>query len=240
MQKKLVQLAEHVWLWPHDAGFNAVQSCVGVIVGENETVLVDAGNGPVLARRIQDELRQSGFPPVSRLIYTHHHWDHTYGACEFQVPVVAHSMCKTLLIEEAKKPWGVEYLAQEIKRNPRLQVGYTARARAVRNWATFHIVIPDLVFDNSLTLRLGHISVQLLHVGGQHAQDSIVVKVPRAQVMFLGDCYYPPPSHLRTPGSKASMAMLAALESQEYALYVEGHDKPRTRAKLLAMLERHA
>lgn len=149
-------------------------------------------------------------------------------------------MCKTLLTKEAKKPWGVEYLAQEIKRTPRLKVGYTARARAVRNWATFHIVIPDLVFDSSLTLQLGQISVQLLHVGGQHAPDSIVVEVPRARVMFLGDCYYPPPSHLRTPGSKASMAMLAALESKEYALYVEGHDKPRTRANLLKMLQQHS
>jgi hypothetical protein len=56
--------------------------------------------------------------------------------------------------------------------------------------------------------------------------------------MFLGDCYYPPPLHLRTPESKASMTMLAALESKEYTLYVEGHDKPVTRAKLLKMVER--
>jgi len=82
--------------------------------------------------------------------------------------------------------------------------------------------------------------MRLEHVGGYHAEDSIVVKVPRAQVMFLGDCYYPPPLHLRTPEAKASMAMLAALESKEYTLYIEGHDKPLTRAKLLKMLERHS
>jgi hypothetical protein len=53
MRQKLTQLAEHVWLWPHSSSFNAVLSSVGVIVGKNETVLVDAGNGPQLARRIQ-------------------------------------------------------------------------------------------------------------------------------------------------------------------------------------------
>jgi glyoxylase-like metal-dependent hydrolase (beta-lactamase superfamily II) len=237
MPQKLIQLTEHVWLWPHDPSFNAVQACVGVILGETETVLVDAGNSPQLAQRIKATLRQRGFPPLRHIIYTHHHWDHTYGACEFQVPVVAHATCKTLLAEEAQEPWSVEYLHQQIKHNPRLRVSYTARERAIRNWATFRIVLPDIVFEHSLSLQCGHLSLELEHVGGQHAEDSIVVKVPQAQVLFLGDCYYPPPLHLRTPKSKPSMSMLAALESEEYTLYVEGHDRPLTRANLLRRLK---
>ncbi len=238
MRQKLIQLAENVWLWPHNSSLIAIQSCVGIIVDADETVLIDAGNSPQLARRIKDELRQCGFPPVSHIIYTHHHWDHTYGACEFQVPVVAHSLCKTVLTEEAQKPWGVEYLRQQIKVNPRLKLSYRARERVIQDWATFRIILPDVVFDSTLMLQFGQIRLELEHVGGQHAGDSIVVKVPQAQIMFLGDCYYPPPFHLRTPESKASMAMLAALESKDYTLYVEGHDKPFTRAKLLKMVER--
>ena len=87
-----------------------------------------------------------------------------------------------------------------------------------------------------MTIQLGQIRVELEHVGGRHAADSIVVKVPHAGIMFLGDCYYPPPLHLRTPESKPSLEMLAALESKAYTLYVEGHDKPLTRARLLGML----
>jgi glyoxylase-like metal-dependent hydrolase (beta-lactamase superfamily II) len=105
MPQKLTQLAENVWLWPQSSNPSDVQSSVGIIVGQNETVLVDTGNSPQLANRIQDEMRQHGFPPVSQIIYTHHHWDHTYGACAFQVPVIAHSLCKTILAEEALKPW---------------------------------------------------------------------------------------------------------------------------------------
>jgi glyoxylase-like metal-dependent hydrolase (beta-lactamase superfamily II) len=240
MRQKLIQLAKNVWLWPHNPSPTAIQSSVGIIIDQNETVLIDAGNSPQLARRIKDELKQCGFPPVGHIIYTHHHWDHTYGACEFQAPVVAHSICKTLLAEEAQKPWGVEYLRQQIKYNPRLRLSYKARERAIRDWATFRISVPDVVFDSTMTLQFGQISLELEHVGGQHAEDSIVVKVPQAQIMFLGDCYYPPPLHLRTPESKASMTMLAALESKEYTLYVEGHDKPVTRDKLLKMVERHS
>ena len=240
MRQKLTQLTEHVWLWPHNPSFTAVQSSVGIITDESETVLVDAGNSPRLAHRIKAALRQNGFPPVSYIIYTHHHWDHTCGACEFQVPVVAHATCKTLLAEEAQKPWSVEYLHQQIKNNPRLRVSYKALERAIPNWATFRIVLPDILFDHSLTLQCGRLILELEHVGGQHAEDSIVVKVPQAQVLFLGDCYYPPPLHLRKPKSKASMSMLAALESKEYALYVGGHARPITRANLLRRVKKHS
>jgi len=239
MRQKLTQLSENVWLWPHSSSFNAVQSSVGIITSGNRTILVDAGNSPQLARGIKDELRRSGLPPVSQIIYTHHHWDHTYGACEFQISVVAHSICKTILSEAAQKPWGPEYLRQQIEANPLLRASYTARARAIRDWSDFRIIIPDIVFDDRMTIQLGQISVELEHVGGQHAEDSIVARVPNAGIMFLGDCYYPPPLHLRTPEAQPSFAMLAALESSEYTLYVEGHDQPLTRAKLLKIIEKH-
>lgn len=238
MRQKLIQLSDRVWLWPHRSSFSAVQSCVGVIAGREETVLVDAGNSPQLARRIKAALQQAGLPPVSRILYTHHHWDHVYGACEFQVPVIAHSRCKTLLTEEAQKPWGPEYLRQQMKVHPPLRASYTARLRAVRDWSGFRIVVPEIVFDDRLILRLGDMDLDLEHVGGQHAEDSIVVRVPQAGGMFLGDCYYPPPLHLRTPESKPALAMLAALERPEYTLYVEGHDRPFRRAQLLERLRK--
>jgi hypothetical protein len=58
--------------------------------------------------------------------------------------------------------------------------------------------------------------------------------------MFLGDCYYPPPLHLRTPESEISMSMLAALECKEYALYVEGHRNPVKRATIRRRLKQHS
>lgn len=238
MKQVLTQLAENVWLWPHNPSYTAVQSSVGVIVGKSETVLVDAGNSPQLARRIKAALRGRGFPPLSHIIYTHHHWDHTYGACEFQVPVVAHATCKTLLAEEAQKPWSVEYLHQQTKSNPKLQVSNKALERAIRDWDRFRIVLPEVVFDGSLTLQCGPISLELEHVDGGHAEDSIVVKVPQAGVIFLGDCYYPPPIHLATSKSKPSLSMLASLESKDYTLYVGGHAKPITRANLLRRVKR--
>ena len=125
-----------------------------------------------------------------------------------------------------------------MERNPKLKVSYRARDRAIRDWSAFRIVVPDTVFDTSTVIELGQVTILLEHVGGKHAEDSIVVKIPEAGITFLGDCYYPPPLHLRTRKSRPSKSMLASLESEEYALYVEGHDEPFSRAELLQFLRR--
>ena len=236
MELKLVQLTEHTWLFPHNPDQTAVQSSIGVIVNRNESVLVDAGNGPRLARRIKTELARCNLPSVSRIIYSHHHWDHVYGACEFDVPVTAHRICKEILEEEARKPWGIEYLNEASKLNPKLALSYRARANAVDDWDTFRIVVPQAVFENEALIDLDGLAIELEHVGGEHAEDSIVVKVPDDGVMFLGDCYYPPPLHLRKPDSAPSIDMLRRLHNDAYRLYVEGHDNPLTHAEVGKLL----
>lgn len=240
MISPLTQLSEHVWLLPHNPDESAVQSSIGVVATRNECLLVDAGNSPRLARKLKTELVRCNLPPVTRIIYTHHHWDHVYGACEFGVPVTAHKLCRTILRQEAKKPWGREYLNEEIKRNPKLRLSYRARAKNIEDWKAFRIVVPEDVFDTVTSIQLDGLVIELEHLGGAHAEDSIVVKIPEDGVMFLGDCFYPPPLHLRGPDSAPSFDMLRRIQSSIYDLYVEGHDKPFTRRELLAFLEENS
>jgi glyoxylase-like metal-dependent hydrolase (beta-lactamase superfamily II) len=239
MELTLKQLTEHIWYLPHNPDHNAVQSSIGVITAQNESVLIDAGNSPRLARKVKTELTRYHLPAVSRIIYTHHHWDHIYGACEFEVPVTAHKICKDILEEESKKPWGLEYLSEEIKRKPKLTVSYTARAKSIEDWGTFRIVVPEEVFERKIEISLDRLTIELEHVGGAHAEDSIVVKIPQDGVMFIGDCYYPPPLHLHKPDSAPSLDMLRRLQNDAYDLYVEGHDKPFTRTELLKFLQKN-
>ena len=236
MELTLKQLTEHAWFLPHDPDKNAVQSSIGVVTTQNKSILIDAGNGPRLARKLRTELIRNNLPPVSRIIYTHHHWDHVYGACEFDVLATAHKLCKAILEEESKKPWGIEYLREEIKREPKLTVSYNARAKSIEDWKAFRIVVPEDVFETEKVIYLDRLSIELVHVGGEHAEDSIVVKIPQEKVMFIGDCYYPPPAHLRKPDSAPSLEMLRTLQNDAYDLYVEGHAKPFTRTKLLKFL----
>jgi glyoxylase-like metal-dependent hydrolase (beta-lactamase superfamily II) len=236
MELQLTQLTEHVWLLPHHPNPNTIQSSIGVIANRNRSLLVDAGNSPRLARKLKTELVRCNLPPISHIIYTHHHWDHIYGASEFGVPVTAHTICKAILEEEARKPWGIEFLEKEIKRNPKLETSYNARATSITDWAAFKIIVPENAFEKEDTIDWDGLTIELEHVGGVHAEDSIVVKVPQEGVMFLGDCYYPPPLHLREEDPVPSFEMLRRLQDPAYHLYVEGHDKPFTHVELLNFL----
>jgi glyoxylase-like metal-dependent hydrolase (beta-lactamase superfamily II) len=230
MSDTLRQIADRVWIFPHDPDQKKIQPAIGVICTATQTVLVDAGNSPRHAHRIQVALHGIDAPPVSHVIYTHHHWDHVFGACVFGAPAVAHERCRDLLLESAAQPWSQAYVEAEIRKNPLLEVSYGALARAIDDWRDFRIVTPTTTFSQRMKLQLDGLAVDLEHVGGQHAADSLVVRVPTARVMFLGDCFYPA---LRQDGAirpRIAWPMLAALLDKSYDVYVHGHGPPLKRS----------
>jgi glyoxylase-like metal-dependent hydrolase (beta-lactamase superfamily II) len=232
MPETLVQVTDGVWLWPHDPDPDRVQPSVGIVVGDGASLLVDAGNSPELARRIKAAMEVESLPPATTIVPTHFHWDHTWGACAWDIPMVAHELCGQSLAEEAAKPWSHDYLRAEVERTPLLGPSFRARAAAVRDFADFRVVLPERTFTTRLTLDVGGVAVELEHVGGRHSADSTVIRVPSAGVVFIGDAYYPPPYHLRSPADRPDLEPLTSLVSEDYDWYVESHDHPLRRATL--------
>ncbi|MFB6725286.1 MBL fold metallo-hydrolase [Kribbella sp. NPDC056345] len=219
----LRQLTERVWFFPHDPDGDAIKPSVGVIADERGSVVVDAGNGPEHAREVQAAIQQAGLPEPRWLVYTHHHWDHTWGACAWEgVTVVAHAAATELLRHEAQRPWSHRYLHDEVKREPKLGPSFRARALAVPDWDGFRIVTPDRTFDDTLTLPTG---VVLRHLGGNHAPDSLMVLADG--VAFVGDAFYPPPFHVRTESDTLDHGMVRRLLAEKHPWYVDAHSAPR-------------
>jgi glyoxylase-like metal-dependent hydrolase (beta-lactamase superfamily II) len=221
----LRQISAHVWVDPPGRGRGEIRPTVGVICSAAQTVLVDPCNSPNYARRLQSELERLGFPPIRLAIYTHHHWDHVFGACAFGVPVVAHALCRDLLSHQATKPWGEAFVRAEMERAPRLRVSYTALLRAMAGtWDGFHIVVPMRAFTGTEVLPLDDLRLELRHVGGAHAPDSIIVRVPGERVAFIGDCFY---GAAASGGQRSSMrdslAMLLSLLEEDMGTYIDGH-----------------
>ncbi|AZM48879.1 MBL fold metallo-hydrolase [Streptomyces sp. WAC 06738] len=234
----LVRITDRVWWWPHHPDPDRVQAGVGVIAGDDGCLLVDAGHSPALARRIAGALGGAGLPKARALVYTHHHWDHVWGAQEWAVPVTAHELTAEALRAEAEKPWSEAYVRAGMARDPRLVPSYTARLRAMAEdgWDSLRIVPPAETFTGRHEIRLGGVTAELRHVGGGHAADSTVVGVPSEGVLFVGDCYYPPPYHLREEGAGPDLALARELVGGEYEWYVESHEAPRRRKEAEAAL----
>ena len=196
MDLTIEQISEHVWYLPPHPDPQKIQPLVGIIVGEDETVLVDAGNTPATAGLIQSEVKRIGAPPVNKVIYTHHHWDHVFGANVHNARIIAHARCKTLLASEAAKPWSRAFLESEVKRDSSLEDMATVLRTGIEDWSKFSVVVLNTIFEDVFVIEGKGYSLELEHVGGKHAPDSVTVKVVGESVMFLGDSFYPAPLRL--------------------------------------------
>lgn len=229
-------LAGRVWLYAHDPDPAKVQPCVAVIAGDSGSMLVDAGQSPFHARDVRAAIEAAGLPEPGRLVYTHHHWDHVWGACAWpDVEIVGHRAGARILEAEARRPWSTQYLRDEVAANPRLAPSCQARERAMPSWDGFSIVPPHVEFDNTITLPTG---VEVQHVGGSHAIDSTIVAVLDSGVVLLGDSLYPPPYHLRQPGDSHDSSVISAVfdAHPDADWYVGSHGSPQPRSALDGLL----
>ncbi|MEO1287397.1 MAG: MBL fold metallo-hydrolase [Chloroflexota bacterium] len=238
MLRDLEQLAPSVFIFPRDETPNTIQPNIGVITLAYQTVLIDAGNSPRHARHILGAINSRLLPPIRTIILTHHHWDHTFGIASFNAKeIIAHETCADYLQDYADTDWSPSLLREQIAENPKREIGNNAMIDAISNWHDFQIGTPTMTFSDTLNLHLDELLIELEYVGGRHADDSIVVKLPEQRVMFLGDSYYPEPYYLRAEGDEdLDLNMLQRFLDADYDIYVDGHGAPRTHAEFKQMI----
>lgn len=222
---RLRHLAGRVWLYPHHPDESRTQPCVALVDLGDRSVLIDAGNGPAHARTVRAAALAEGLSPVSTIVYTHHHWDHVWGASVWGVDdIVGHAAGLEVLREDAARPWSEAYAAQVVRDHPRMARSVAARSRAVPDWAELVVVPPTRTFDHELLVAPGLV---VRHVGGRHAPDSAIVLDTESGVAVLGDCFYVPPVHLRRDDDTHDHAMLDQLTRLPVDWLVHGHGLPQ-------------
>ena len=92
-------------------------------------------------------------------------------------------------------------------------------------WDTFKIVMPSIVFtEGKISLPLEGVTLEIEFVGGRHTPDSTIVTVLDDDVMFMGDCFYPPPPYLNLQQLGFDDDMLKGFLDRNLAYYVDGHN----------------
>lgn len=238
MFRDLESLAPSINIFPRDETPNTIQPNIGVIKLYNQTILIDGGNSPRHARQIIAAINGNYLPPVRTIILTHHHWDHSFGVASFGAKeIIAHEKTAQYLADYARRDWNAATLREEISENPKREISNNAMIDAISDWREFHVPRPTMTFSKTMTLHLDEILIELEHVGGVHADDSIVVRFPKQRVMFLGDSYYPRPYHLREEGDEdLDLTMLQSFLEADYDIYVDGHGAPRTQGEFRKMI----
>ncbi len=151
------------------------QVTAGAITGPNWAVLIDTLALPEETLAVRSFVEDTLGVPVRYIINTHNHADHAWGNGFFPgATVIAHSLCRTLMQENA--PAALEAARRQ-----------NALFRQVK------LVFPHLTFDQgNMCLRVGKKSLILMPTPG-HSPDGLSVLVEEDRVLFAGDAFLPLP-----------------------------------------------
>ena len=233
----LNQLTPHVYWLPPDETTD--RPILGVVTGERGSLLVDAGNSPAHANLRLNEIARLRLTAPHYLTLTHWHWDHVFGTAAIQLPTLAHIETKRIVTEMAHLDWSDEALDQRVAAGQEIEFCRDMIKAELPDRRGLVIRPPEIGFTAEVELDLGGTTAHLIHVGGDHAADSIIVYVPGDRLVFLSDCLGPDLYHQPQRYTAAgSAAMLDRLLSYEAEIYLTGHgDRPLARAEVVAFAD---
>lgn len=166
-----VELAERVFV----RRYAFYDQNIGLILGDGEALVIDTRSVYPHAREILEDVRAVTRFPVTTVIDTHGHFDHTFGNAVFRPATIwGHAGCGPFMLRhgEARKP---SIAAEE----PSL----------ANDLPEVVIDPPDRTFEDAATLEVGGRPVELRFLGRGHTDHDAVVTIPGTPVVWAGDLF---------------------------------------------------
>ncbi len=172
------------------ARYSSYDVNVGVVVGDRGVVVIDTRASEPQGRELLEHLRRVTSQPVIAVLYTHWHFDHTFGTAALRdvyadVPVHAHEDAVQTLRDRAGE-------LQDVAR------GEDDPVHA--DIAGARIVLPDREFASVRSLDLGDRVLEAVHLGRGHTSGDVLLRVPDADVVYFGDLVESSDRERATPG----------------------------------------
>lgn len=216
---ELRELADGVFAYTQATGAFCIANA-GYIAGEAGGIAIDALFSPPMTREFQAALGKAGTRPVTKLINTHHHVDHTLGNFMFEgATIIAQARAREMIIANGfprerlvgMAPWFEKDLQGDIRVCP-----------------------PDVTFERTLTLFAGARKIELTHVGTAHTVGDILVHLPAQKILFAGDVCFFYVTPLAFEGNIASwIRALSAMEGMDDVdIIVPGHGPVGTKEQV--------
>lgn len=186
----VTQLADNIFVFQYFGASNAT-----LLIGEKACIMVDAFESDGYALAAKKEIEKITDKPLSTLIYTHSHVDHTGGAAVFAdtvQTVIGHSSCIPVIGRQEK----IAHMAQ---RRASRQFGTTLTIEesismglnpAVKpNGSPKPLPVSQWVDGDVVDLTLEGIHVQLIAAPGE-TDEGQAIWIPDQKVFCGGDNYY--------------------------------------------------
>ena len=164
-----VRLSEHAWAYTAEGDPNS-----GVIVGDDGVMVIDTQATPGMAKDVIRRIREVTDKPIKYVLLSHYHAVRVLGASAYNAREIIASQATLEMIRER----GAQDMASEIGRFPRLFRGVESIPGLT--W-------PTLTFERQMTVWMGKLEVQIVHVGAGHTRGDTIAWLPSERVLFSGD-----------------------------------------------------
>lgn len=220
----LEKVTDRIWISSYEEERD--RPALGYIYGEKYCLAVDAGHSREHTEEFYNLLGQNGLPLPDLTVFTHWHWDHTFGISAVNGFSLAEKRTEKKL-QEIISSWNENSEAEFKAMDPHIALEYTEQK--------MYIVGADIVYDEELLLDLGNIHARCFHVESPHTEDSVLILVPEEKVLFLGDsiCGEYPEWIIDQDKMRS---LIYELERVNFDISIGGHWEAYTKDRLLAML----
>ena len=155
----------------------------GAIVLEDEVIMIDAGMIHPRSREAKTFLEMKTEKPILKLVFTHSHSDHVFGAQAFEpVSLIGSVPMRNQCERNLRGDWSLDTLKKNYAdtKNERPELWEAIQDLSIR--------LPDVVFRTHLLLGNNEeVSVKLL--GGHTAGSSTIISHPH-NAIFIGDLIF--------------------------------------------------
>src|SRR6201996_7975714 len=168
---ELVEVADRVFAYIQPDGSWFINN-TGFIVGDRSVVSVDSCSTRRRTRAYLDRIAAVTASPVTTLINTHHHGDHTYGNCVFgDITIIGHERCREEVIRSGLPGYGGVFEPVD--------------------WGELTLAPPTVTFADRLRIWSGDTPVEVSYVGRPaHTSNDCLVWLPGQEVLFCGDLLF--------------------------------------------------
>jgi cyclase len=218
------QVANDVYFLFDFNGSNAV-----FLVTEEGVLVIDTRTHPRDGRDLLDRIRKLTDKPIKWVINSHFHGDHHMGNSVFKAEGATFVAQKeTARLMQLTQP----------KEMARRGAGFKSRGYDPDD---VKLIVPDVTFDNEMTIRLGGREIRLFYLGpGQQAGDTFV-EFPHARLLFTPGAFakHSMPNMAFTPSVDSWIKLLDQVAAMDFAQILPAHGDIATRAdvkELAAML----
>lgn len=223
-------------------------------ITEDGVVVVDAGMflqaGNIIKSRIASITNKS----IEFIIFTHHHFDHIYGAKQLSKKSIVighekifknlqhydsawHRNYKESLITKANQ---LKNFSDSLKQlsNPefaKYHQEYLFTKTEIEKYDSISILYPNLTFSDKMSLYIGNDTINLSYPGYTHTDCSIIVEFKCPNILVTGDFFFNKSMPYIPIGSSTSnlIDQLHYYGQKKYSFVIPGHGDIATSEALL-------